>query len=70
MNEKKFEEMDEFIEKFDDLADAERCGFFEKEVNLFTNLTENEKIEAYNKLFINAVMNNYHCIKRAKLSLE
>lgn len=67
---KKFEEMDDIIKNFDELSDDDRCNFIEKEINNFNNLSEEEKIETYSSLFINALMNNLYCNDRLTMTIE
>lgn len=68
--EKKFEEMDEMIKNYDNMSDEDRWEYFEEEILRFISLRGDEKVENYNKLFINAVMNKHYCIERTKFSLE
>lgn len=63
---KKFEEMDKFIEGFDNILDDEYYEFFNKEMNSFNNLSEDEKAETYDQLFTKAIINKRYCIRRTK----
>lgn len=67
---KKFEEMDKFIEGFDNILDEEYYEFFNKEMDSFNNLSEDEKAEAYDQLFTKAIINKKYCIRRTKGHLK
>ena len=64
--EKKFEEMDKFIEGFDD----EKYEFFSKEAINFSLLNEYEKVKAYNQLFTKAILNKKSFLRRTKIQME
>ena len=68
--EKKFEEMDKFIEGFDDVLDDEKYEFFNKESVNFSLLNEFEKVKAYDQLFTKAILNKKHCLRRANNQLK
>ena len=68
--EKKFEEMDEMIKNYDQMSEEDRQEYFEDEIIRFISLRGDEKVEAYNKLFINAVINKHYCIEKTNLSLK
>lgn len=61
--EKKFEEeMDKFIEGFDD----EKHESFNKETVYFSLLNEFEKVKAYDQLLTKAILNKKYYIRRTK----
>lgn len=60
--EKKFEEMNKFIEGFDD----EKHKSFNKETIYFSLLNEFEKVKAYDQLLTKAILNKKYYIRRTK----
>ena len=69
--EKKFEEMDNFIEEFNDVFDEEKYEeYFNKEMDDFCKLKEDEKAEVFAKLFSKAIINKKYCLRKTKIQLE
>ena len=69
--EKKFEEMDNFIEGFNDVFDEEKYDeYFNKEMDDFCKLKEDEKAEVFGKLFSKAIINKKYCLRRANNQLK
>ena len=70
--EKKFEEMDNFIEEgFDDVFDEEKYEeYFNKEMDDFCKLKEDEKAEVFAKLFSKAIINKKYCLRRTNNQLK
>ena len=69
--EKKFEEMDNFIEEFNDVFDEEKYDeYFNKEMDDFCKLKEDEKAEVFAKLFSKTIINKKYCLRRTNNQLK
>ena len=70
--EKKFEEMDNFIEEgFDDVFYDEKYDeYFNKEMDDFCKLKEDEKVIVFANLFSKAILNKKYCLRRTKNQMD